>query len=190
MKKSTNFLNLFFSDCIAFISYSKLSGPFHKYSKNQKQLKFRSIVLFLLKERSLRFAFILRIFLSIHNRFFSSILKSIILLLYNSEISQGASLGPFIFFPHPSNIIIGGRAKLRGKCIIFHSVTIGKKLPGLKGGMPSIGSEVIIGSNSTILGDIRIANRVVIGANTVVTQNVASNQTIVGESLLNRVYFR
>ena len=71
---------------------------------------------------------------------------------------------------HP-DVVIGDR------CGVMHNVTIGTNM---RGRAPIIGDDVFIGVNSTVLGPIRIGDRVRIGANTAVTTNVPSDSVVVG----------
>lgn len=71
---------------------------------------------------------------------------------------------------HP-DVVIGKR------CGIMHNVTIGTNMTS---GVPTIGDDVFIGVNSTILGHIRIGDRVRIAANTAVTTDVPSDAVVVG----------
>ena len=71
---------------------------------------------------------------------------------------------------HP-DVVIGDR------CGVMHNVTIGTNMGD---GVPVIGDDVFIGVNSTVLGDIRIGDRVRIGANTAVTTDVPSDSTVYG----------
>ncbi|MEX0299163.1 MAG: serine O-acetyltransferase [Kordiimonas sp.] len=71
---------------------------------------------------------------------------------------------------HP-DVVIGAR------CGIMHNVTIGTNM---RNGVPVIGDDVFIGVNSTILGSIKIGDRVKIGANTAVSTNVPSDSFVVG----------
>ncbi|MDT1061321.1 serine acetyltransferase [Paracoccus sp. CPCC 101403] len=71
---------------------------------------------------------------------------------------------------HPE-VVIGDR------CGVMHNVTIGTNM---RGRAPVIGNDVFIGVNSTVLGPIRIGDRVRIGANTAVTTNVPSDSVVVG----------
>ena len=59
----------------------------------------------------------------------------------------------------------------------MHNVTIGTNM---RGRAPIIGDDVFIGVNSTVLGPIRIGNRVRIAANTAVSTNVPSDSIVVG----------
>lgn len=71
---------------------------------------------------------------------------------------------------HP-DVVIGDRFG------VMHNVTIGTNMGP---GAPVIGDDVFVGVNSTILGPIRIGDRVRIAANTAVTTNVPSDSTVVG----------
>ena len=71
---------------------------------------------------------------------------------------------------HP-DVVIGDR------CGIMHNVTIGTNMGQ---GVPVIGDDVFIGVNATVLGRIRVGNRVRIGANTAVSTNVPDDHIAVG----------
>jgi serine O-acetyltransferase len=60
---------------------------------------------------------------------------------------------------------------------VMHNVTIGTNMGD---GVPVIGNDVFIGVNSTVLGPIRIGDRVRIAANTAVTTDVPSDSIVVG----------
>jgi serine O-acetyltransferase len=79
---------------------------------------------------------------------------------------------------HPE-AVIGDRAG------VMHNVTIGTNMGP---GAPVIGDDVFIGVNSTVLGPIRIGDRVRIAANTAVTTNVPSDSIVVGSPA--RIYRR
>ena len=71
---------------------------------------------------------------------------------------------------HPDTVI-GDR------CGVMHNVTIGTNMGP---GAPVIGDDVFIGVNSTVLGPVRIGDRVRIGANTAVSTDVPSDSIVVG----------
>lgn len=48
------------------------------------------------------------------------------------------------------------------------------------GGCPTIGDNVFIGTNSCILGNVKIGNNVVIAAGAVVVHDVPDNVTVAG----------
>lgn len=71
---------------------------------------------------------------------------------------------------HP-DVVIGDRFG------VMHNVTIGSNM---NGGVPVIGDDVFVGVNSTLLGPIRIGDRVHIGANTAVSTNVPADSIAIG----------
>lgn len=71
---------------------------------------------------------------------------------------------------HP-DVVIGDRFG------VMHNVTIGTNM---RPGAPMIGDDVFVGVNSTILGAIKIGDRVRIAANTAVTTNVPADSIVVG----------
>lgn len=79
---------------------------------------------------------------------------------------------------HPDTII-GDRLG------VMHNITIGTNM---RDGAPMIGDDVFIGVNSTVLGPIRIGNRVRIAANTAVTSDVPDDHIAVGSPA--RIYRR
>ncbi len=79
---------------------------------------------------------------------------------------------------HP-DVVIGDRLG------VMHNVTIGTNMGP---GAPTIGDDVFIGVNSTVLGPIRIGDRVRIAANTAVTTDVPSDSIVVGSPA--RIYPR
>jgi serine O-acetyltransferase len=75
---------------------------------------------------------------------------------------------------HP-NTIIGEH------CVIRQNVSIGTNAkPGQGGLAPSIGDYVMIGAGACVLGNIKIGNKVTIGANAVVLMDVPDNCVAVG----------
>lgn len=63
---------------------------------------------------------------------------------------------------------------------IIQTCTIGVAYRGDRGGVPTIGNNVYIGSGARIFGGIKIGNNVAIGVNSVVTKDVLDNSVVVG----------
>lgn len=85
-------------------------------------------------------------------------------------------------FPHPLGIVIGYKVQIGEGCKIYHNVTIGtKETQNFKEGRyPTIGDNVIIYPNSIIIGDIKIGNNAVIGAGSIVLEDVPPNTIVSG----------
>lgn len=83
---------------------------------------------------------------------------------------------------HPFATIIN--AKFIGPGFSCHQcTTIGNKIDGRNDLVPTIGSNVTVGANCVIIGDVKIGNNVIIGAGTVVVKDIPSNSTVVGNPM-------
>ncbi|MCT4589745.1 MAG: serine acetyltransferase [Carboxylicivirga sp.] len=85
-------------------------------------------------------------------------------------------------FPHPIGMVIGWNVVMGENCTIYQNVTIGARTndEGYLGKYPKIGSNVTIGCNAVIIGDIKVGNNVQIGAATLVNCDIPDNATVVG----------
>lgn len=105
-------------------------------------------------------------------RFFASGFNNLYIFT-TTQIEPGG-----IFFWHPFSTVVNAKSIGYG-CIIRQCTTIGNiNEDNLK--VPIIKRNVNIGSNVCIIGNITIEENVIIGAGSVVTKNVPSNCTIVG----------
>ncbi|GGJ32001.1 serine O-acetyltransferase [Neoroseomonas lacus] len=96
------------------------------------------------------------------------------------EIHPGAQIGRRFFIDHGMGVVIGETAEIGDDVLIYHGVTLG----GLSGSPgkrhPTIGNGVAIGAGAQVLGPILVGDGARIGANAVVTKDVAPNCTVVG----------
>ena len=79
-------------------------------------------------------------------------------------------LGEDVTFYHRGNVIINPNARVGDGCKFHGSCCIGNSHPG-EPKCPIIGKNVDIGYGAVLLGDIRIADDIVIGANSVVMKS-------------------
>lgn len=112
-------------------------------------------------------------------------------LFFHSSVLRyyGVQIGPGLYMPHPFGIVIGG-ATIGKNFTIAQNCTIGgKKAVGAKGvetpGWHSkerinIGDWVFMGAGSCVLGPVTIGDNVIIGANSVVTEDIPSNVMVAG----------
>ena len=80
---------------------------------------------------------------------------------------------------HPYATIINAR-KIGSNFTVCHLTTIGNAIHGRNDLVPTIGDNVSIGANVTIIGDIKIGNNVIIGAGSVVVKDVPDNCIVAG----------
>lgn len=74
---------------------------------------------------------------------------------------------------HRGTIVVNGNCKIGKNCRIQESTTIGSTNGSNEA--PKIGNNVFIGSGARIIGNIRIADDIAIGANAVVNKNFLDN---------------
>jgi len=91
------------------------------------------------------------------------------------NIAVTAEIGPGLCLIHPTSIMIPATT-IGENFLIFHEVTIGTNLT--RGGMPKIGNNVDIYVGARVLGGISIGDNAKIGANCVVTSNVAAHSIV------------
>jgi serine O-acetyltransferase len=101
-------------------------------------------------------------------------------LLTGIEIHPGAKIGKNLVIDHGMGVVIGETAVIGDDCLIYHGVTLGGKSLNQGKRHPTIGNRVIIGAGAKILGNIKIGDEVIVGANSVVSKDVASGTTVGG----------
>ena len=131
-------------------------------------------------------------------RVFAKFISTLVRAFTNVEIHPGAKIGKRLFIDHGSGTVIGSRAIIGDDCLIYHGVTIGGSRPfdfnihqseahRIKSSKhATIGNRVIIGAGAKVLGDIKIEDDVIIGANSVVLNNITQGKTVVGSPAKNK----
>lgn len=95
-------------------------------------------------------------------------------VLTGAEIRPRANIGPGFVVMHPSGIVIGPDVVAGRGLTVFGKNTLGR-VRGPQhalGGSPVIGDDVRIGTMASLLGPIKIGNRVQIGAHSLVVEDV------------------
>lgn len=100
--------------------------------------------------------------------------------LYGIEISPHVKIGKGLYIGHGYNITINPNTIIGENVNIHKGVTIGQENRGERKGVPTIGNFVWIGVNSTIVGNIKIGNNVLIAPNTYVNGDVPDNSVVLG----------
>lgn len=105
------------------------------------------------------------------------VIGRLIRAIYNSEID--CRLPADIHLPHPYGLVVHPAAVIGNRVTLMQQVTIGAAStnPNVA---PVIGEGVYVGEGARVLGDVRIGERAVIGANAVITKDVAPGVTVVG----------
>lgn len=108
-------------------------------------------------------------FISHLNRFFTGI-----------EIHPGAQIGRRFFIDHGMGVVIGETTIVGDDVLLYKGVVLGGTSLEAKKRHPTIGNNVVVGTNAIVLGDITIGDNCKIGAGSVVTKPAPPNSTIVG----------
>lgn len=107
------------------------------------------------------------------------------LLKFGGQVMTGIDLpcettvGRRLKIEHFGGIIVSGDSVLGDDVVIRNGVTIGLRRTGERGA-PVLGNRVDIGAGAKILGNIRVGDDAVIGANAVVLQDVPCGALAVG----------
>lgn len=84
--------------------------------------------------------------------------------------------GPGLHISH-GKIVVSSMAKIGSHCKLLSDVTLGGQGRYDKLGAPILGNNVFVGTGAKIIGNIAIADGVVIGANAVVTKSIMEPYT-------------
>jgi serine O-acetyltransferase len=123
---------------------------------------------------------LLRIAIS-HLSIFSSIARIFLNFFFHIEIGAGVKIGPNLFMPHPTDIIIARGTEIGRNSSIYHRTTFAEKHGIHKG--PKLGERCIVGTGTVIIGNIILGDNVSIGPNSVVINDIESNTIAFGNPL-------
>lgn len=100
------------------------------------------------------------------------------------DIHPAASIACPFFIDHGTGIVIGETSVIGKNVKLYQGVTLGAlslskgaKMKGIKR-HPTIGSNVTIYANATILGDVKIGNNVTIGGSVFLMENVPDDTRV------------
>ena len=94
------------------------------------------------------------------------------------SIPAQAKIGKGLRIHHFGGIILHSTAIVGEYCTIYHGVTLGDR--GGHGGAPRVGHRVLIGAGAKLIGEIKVGDDCVIGANAVVHTSVPAQHLAVG----------
>ena len=97
-----------------------------------------------------------------------------------NEIDPICKIGAGFYLGHPFNITINPNAVIGDNCSLHKGVTIGQENRGKRKGTPILGNRVWVGVNSTIVGNIKIGDDVLIAPNTLVNSDIPSHSIVIG----------
>ena len=97
----------------------------------------------------------------------AAFLRRLNLLISGAVFVSGCDIGPGLLIRHPVGIVVGAGAVVGSRCTMLQQVTLGEAdVSGRDPGhYPVVGDNVILGTGAKILGDVRIGDGAVVGAN-------------------------
>lgn len=108
------------------------------------------------------------------------ILSQLTRFLTGIEIHPGAGIGRRFFIDHGMGVVIGETTEIGDDVMVYHGVTLGGRSMEKGKRHPTIGDRVTIGAGAKILGPVHIGDDSAIGANAVVTHDVAPESIATG----------
>ncbi|MFC1666263.1 serine O-acetyltransferase [Candidatus Omnitrophota bacterium] len=108
------------------------------------------------------------------------IISHISRFLTGIEIHPGAKIGRRVFIDHGMGVVIGETAEIGNNALIYKGVVLGGTSLEKEKRHPTIGNNVVIGSNTCVLGPITIGDGAKIGSGSVVIKDVPAGATVVG----------
>lgn len=145
----------------------------------------KSIFKFFYAGASYRVAWSLRIILFCKQRsslklakYFSNRLQK----KYGVFISATSDFDETLILRHPTGVVIGEGVTIGSNVTIYQNVTIGgaRLGDGKLNNYPTIGDGTTVFAGAVIIGKISIGSNCIIGANSVVTKDVADNKIVAG----------
>jgi serine O-acetyltransferase len=99
---------------------------------------------------------------------------------FGFQIPHSCEIGHGLFLGHFGNIVINQGVIIGKNCNIAQGVTLGNTSRGEKKGCPRVGDRVWIGTNSVVVGKIKVGNDVLIAPLTLVNFDVPDNAVVAG----------
>jgi putative colanic acid biosynthesis acetyltransferase WcaB len=115
-------------------------------------------------------------------RIYCGFYQIIVEWFWGVEIPWDTKIGAKLTLQHGYGLVVNHDTVIGDYCILRHSTTIGNKklADGSYSLAPQIGNYVDIGANTVIIGAIKIGDRAIIGAGSVVVKDVPPGAVVAG----------
>lgn len=119
-------------------------------------------------------------YLKNNEHFTASLIHERMVSVCSMDIHPAAAIGERVVIDHGLGVVIGETSVIGDDVFMYHNITLGGTGTGGIKRHPTIGNNVLIGSGTTLLGDITIGDDSAIAANSVVTKPIASGRLVAG----------
>lgn len=110
----------------------------------------------------------------------ASYLQSQISKEFQIDIHPAATIGYGIFLDHGTGVVVGETAVVGNNVSMLHHVTLGGTGTRLGIRHPTVRDGVLIGAGATILGNVTVGEGAMVGACTLLTEDLPAHSTAVG----------
>lgn len=100
--------------------------------------------------------------------------------IFSVDIHPAARIGAGLMIDHGTGVVIGETAVIGTNCSFLHGVTLGSTGKERGDRHPKLGNDILIGCNSTVLGNICIGSNTKIGSGSIVLKSLPCCVTAVG----------
>jgi serine O-acetyltransferase len=100
------------------------------------------------------------------------------LWLTGCDIAPAAEFGPGLRITHGQGIVVGAWTKAGKNCHLLQGVTLGAPSGRRITEMPTLGDDVYMAAYSAAIGAIEIGDRVFVGIQAVITEDVPSDSKV------------
>lgn len=122
-------------------------------------------------------------------RYLSLVADRLLFITYGVELISASLDVPYLSIPHPGGVLLGGNGIVcRGRVAIMAGVRFVGRKPSdaqylalhAQQAVFRLGDNVVIGTNSVIVGPLEICDNVMIGSMTLVSKSIVEPGTYVG----------
>lgn len=96
------------------------------------------------------------------------------------EIHPGATIGRRFFIDHGMGVVIGETSEIGDDVLLYKGVVLGGTSSDKVKRHPTIGNNIVLGTDAVLLGDIHVHEGAKIGSGSVVIKDVPAHATVVG----------
>jgi serine O-acetyltransferase len=106
--------------------------------------------------------------------------------MVGADFVPGADVGPGLMLSHPVGVVLGPGSKIGRDATLASGVVLGVRGPDERiasdqpSSFPTVGDGVFLGAHAAVLGAVQVGDRAIVGANSVVTSNVAADTAVAG----------
>lgn len=113
-----------------------------------------------------------------HIPFFGPFFGRLNLWLTGADIAPAAEFGPGLRITHGQGIVVGAWTKAGKNCHLLQGVTLGAPSGRRITEMPTLGDDVYMAAYSAAIGAVTIGDRVFVGIQAVVTEDVPADSKV------------